>query len=182
MTRILLAYKDTVSREKIRQGLEQDNCLVQVVNSGREALLLLEKNHYDVVIVKEKMCQVNGSAICQQAKLMRPQTFVIILTEDRDVDTLEQMINDGADACLSAAVDEREIFARVRAFVRRMASYNESKATFAKKFFQVAMRTQNILPPRSLSETPIVPPWSSTIALEMASPSPEPDFSLAAGN
>src|SRR5579875_276201 len=41
------------------------------------------------------------------------------------------------------------------------------------------IRNQKVLPfPSSLS-TPIVPPWSSTIALQMASPNPLPFFSVA---
>ena len=54
--------------------------LAKAVNSGREALVELQKEHYDLLITDLRMPQMNGLELLEQVRRLSPQTKTILVT------------------------------------------------------------------------------------------------------
>ena len=59
---------------------ENSNYKCDGCGSGEEAVVLVEKNNYDVVITDRKMAGLDGIEVLKRVKKIKPETEVVILT------------------------------------------------------------------------------------------------------
>ena len=78
--RILVVDDQDIIREVIQQQLQEDGHQVQTAGSGREALEMVERETYDLVITDHSMPGMTGEELAVQVKARRPALGVILLT------------------------------------------------------------------------------------------------------
>jgi Nif-specific regulatory protein len=66
------------------------------VDNGEEALELLKKHDFAVIVTDQRMPKMTGLELLHQAQSIRPDAVGIILTAYTDVDVLMEAINQGA--------------------------------------------------------------------------------------
>ena len=71
---------------------------VDEAGDGLEAISLLQKGRYDVVVTDADMPRVDGVQLCKFLKAQRPDIHVIGMSGD--LSALKEMENAGADICL----------------------------------------------------------------------------------
>ena len=71
---------------------------VDEAGDGLEAIRLLEKGRYDVVVTDADMPRVDGIQLCRFLKTQRPDIRVIGMSGN--LSALKEMENAGADMCL----------------------------------------------------------------------------------
>ena len=71
---------------------------VDEAGDGLEAIRLLQKGRYDVVVTDADMPRVDGIQLCRFLKAQRPDIHVIGMSGD--LSALKEMENAGADICL----------------------------------------------------------------------------------
>lgn len=96
---------------------------VTVTDHGKEALEMIKKDHFDVVITDLNMPDVNGLDLLKAAKRMRPDTEVIIVTGFGTVETAVQALKCGGYDYLQKPVD----LERLRLLIARIAEERRLK-------------------------------------------------------
>lgn len=89
------------------------------VTSGSEALQLMEREPFDIVVTDMRMPVMNGAQLLEQVKKRFPQCFRIILSGQADQDTIMRAV-DPTHQYLSKPCDTNELKKRlIRAFTVR---------------------------------------------------------------
>ncbi len=102
---------------------------VTAAASGPEALSLLEKNAYDVVILDVRMPGMDGITVLKEIKKRYPQVEVIMLTGHASVEAGMQGMSLGAYDYVLKPVDFEELLAKVsKAFERKKLNEAKGKA------------------------------------------------------
>ncbi|MCB9073090.1 MAG: sigma-54-dependent Fis family transcriptional regulator [Bdellovibrionaceae bacterium] len=97
--RILIVDDEPVLRDSLVAILEQeitDPITCDQAATGKEALHLIEKNNYDLVIMDVKMPEMDGLTALQKIKEIDPKIFVVILTAHSNVRDAIEAIREGA--------------------------------------------------------------------------------------
>ncbi len=93
--RILLVDDDVRVTQALRRTLHATvPWEVQTANSARDALAMLERESFDVVISDERMPEVSGSELLQEVRRRWPDTTRIILTGEASLESTIRAIND----------------------------------------------------------------------------------------
>lgn len=119
MAKILLAEDDRDLSEVICFALQSKKHIVQPVYDGVECLAYLRTSSFDLIILDWMMPGKSGIEVCREYRARGGTTPVLILTARTTIDDRESGLDSGADDYLTKPFDQRELFARVRALLRR---------------------------------------------------------------
>ena len=78
-------------------------------NNGREALSLLNEQHFDVVLLDENMPGLNGLETLQQIKLKHPDLPVIMVTKNEEEHIMEDAIGSKISDYLIKPINPNQI-------------------------------------------------------------------------
>jgi CheY-like chemotaxis protein len=109
--RILAVDDEEVILSSFRKILVLDGYSVDTVETGQEALGLIQTNHYDFVFTDLKMPEMDGVEVCKSVKHMRPDIDVIIITGYASVDTAVETMKHGAMDYVQKPFTEEELLA-----------------------------------------------------------------------
>src|SRR5579872_354893 len=116
----ILVIEDNVSvAEAVRSMLERRKYAVDVVNDGDSGLDHLLRQSYDAAIVDVVLPRRDGFSIAKQARNEGIQTPLLMLTARDAVEDRVAGLDSGADDYLIKPFKEEELFARLRAVMRR---------------------------------------------------------------
>ena len=93
-------------------------CKVTLAPSGAEALALFAADGADLVILDVEMPAPDGFAVCQRIRETSPVPIMMLTVRDATMDKV-RALDLGADDYLAKPFDPLELFARLRALVRR---------------------------------------------------------------
>lgn len=94
--RILCVDDEEVILGSFRKILVLDGYSVDTVETGQEALGLIQKHHYDFVFTDLKMPMMDGVEVCKSVKHLRPDIDVIIITGYASIETAVETMKYGA--------------------------------------------------------------------------------------
>ncbi len=80
MIRILLAEDEQAMREYLTRALERSGYEVVPVDRGTEAVPLLEKEHFDLLLTDIVMPEMDGIELARHCGKVSPQTEVMFIT------------------------------------------------------------------------------------------------------
>lgn len=80
MTRILLAEDDTSMRVYLSRALEKVGYLVTAVDRGTEALPILERERFDLLLTDIVMPEMDGIELVQKAAAIDPAMRIMFIT------------------------------------------------------------------------------------------------------
>ncbi|MDX2121103.1 MAG: ATPase, T2SS/T4P/T4SS family [Gemmatimonadota bacterium] len=118
--RLLVADDDPQMRRLIRAVLERDGMTVVEAEDGLEALDLVARGHFDLIVLDMDMPRLDGLGVLEElgVSVSTAQIPVIVLTA-RTGDTEATVLDLGAQDFLSKPVRPTALSARVRAVLRR---------------------------------------------------------------
>jgi len=96
---------------------------VTMVHDGREAQALLQRRHFDLVILDLNLPGVDGLEICRQLRQDSPYTAILMLTARTTELDRVLGLEVGADDYLTKPFSVRELVARAKAVLRRMDAF-----------------------------------------------------------
>lgn len=118
--RILCVDDEEVILSSFRKILVLDGYSVDTVETGQEALGLIQKHHYDFVFTDLKMPQMDGVEVCKAVKHLRPDIDVIIITGYASVETAVETMKYGAMDYVQKPFTEDELIEFVKkALIKR---------------------------------------------------------------
>lgn len=80
MIRILLAEDDDSMREYLARALEKVGYSVTAVDRGTEALPLIERDRFDLLLTDIVMPEMDGIELAQRAAVLAPEMRVMFIT------------------------------------------------------------------------------------------------------
>lgn len=112
--RILCVDDEEVILDSFRKILVLDGYSVDTVQTGQEALGLLQTHHYDFVFTDLKMPSMDGVDVTKSVKHIRPDIDVVIITGYATVETAVECMKHGAMDYVQKPFTEDELLAFVK--------------------------------------------------------------------
>ncbi|MDD5305126.1 MAG: response regulator [Elusimicrobia bacterium] len=118
--RILCVDDEEVILGSFRKILVLDGYSVDTVETGQEALGLIQTHHYDFVFTDLKMPSMDGVEVVKSVKHMRPDIDVVIITGYASVETAVECMKFGAMDYIQKPFTADELLAFVKkALIKR---------------------------------------------------------------
>ncbi len=117
--KILIVDDDYSSRLFLQKVLERDEYRTTICSDGVEALEILNKSNFDLVITDLKMESIGGIELLEKIKFTNPQVAVIIITGFASIQTAIEALRLGASDYLIKPVNVDELRIRLKKALER---------------------------------------------------------------
>jgi DNA-binding NtrC family response regulator len=125
-TRILIVDDELIMRESLRGWLERDGHAVAAAPSGEEALEMLKKTRFDILLVDIKMEGISGLEVLKQVKEGDPDVAVVMITAFGSISTAIEAMKNGAYDYLLKPFDPNALGVLIEKIVERQAQNREN--------------------------------------------------------
>ena len=93
---ILVVDDETEMLVSCRKILQSERYAVSTAERGKQALSLIDHNHYDLLICDLRLPDMDGLEVLEECKKRSPDTFVIFITAFGTIDVAVESIKGGA--------------------------------------------------------------------------------------
>lgn len=80
MKRILVVDDETIVRESLRDWLADAGYQVAVAESGEEALSLVEKEDFSIIVLDLRLPRMSGIDVLEKVKILKPKIKTVVIT------------------------------------------------------------------------------------------------------
>ncbi|MDP1708884.1 MAG: ATPase, T2SS/T4P/T4SS family [Gammaproteobacteria bacterium] len=94
--RLLLVDDDSNVLKALQRVFRQENYIIDTATNGQEALRLLGKEKFHLMVSDHMMSGMNGAELLKRAKTIQPDMIRIMLTGHADTSAVMGAVNDGA--------------------------------------------------------------------------------------
>jgi two-component system response regulator MprA len=123
---ILVVDDERAVRDSLRRALELEGYRVELAEDGEQALRRLDLEPLpDAVILDVLMPGADGLEVCRRLRDAGKQVPVLMLTARAEIDSRVEGLDAGADDYLPKPFALAELFARLRALLRRLGADDE---------------------------------------------------------
>ena len=124
---ILLAEDDQVQREILCDILRSSGFDVEPCASGEEAAARLESATPDLLLTDLKMTGMDGLALLREARRLRPELDIVMMTAHGSVRTAVQAMREGAADYIEKPFDKDELLLVLNRAMERSALKEENR-------------------------------------------------------
>ncbi len=108
-TTILVVDDEEVVRRSYARALAGEHCSVAMVWNGEEALQVMGQHPFDVVLLDQRMPEMDGMEVLKTIKERWPESEVIMITGYPAVESAKQAVRLGAYDYLAKPVGPDEV-------------------------------------------------------------------------
>lgn len=117
--RVLLVEDDEMIGESLSDALQDEAYIVDWVKDGRQAILTLKAQPYDIILLDLGLPEVDGMGVLNTIRHAQIKTPVLIITARDEVKDRIAGLDSGADDYVVKPFELGEVFARMRVLIRR---------------------------------------------------------------
>jgi len=117
--RVLVVEDQVKMARLIRRGLESEGIVVDHTDKGEDALWMAGSHDYDAIVLDLMLPGIDGFETCRRLREDGVWAPVLMLTARDAVEDRVAGLDGGADDYLTKPFSYSELFARLRALVRR---------------------------------------------------------------
>jgi DNA-binding response OmpR family regulator len=117
--KLLIVEDDKRMAGYLRQGLVEEGYAVDVVYDGEQGLEMAETTTYDLIVLDVILPGKDGTEVCRELRNQKINSRILLLTCKDDLSDKVKGLDAGADDYLTKPFEFLELFARVRALLRR---------------------------------------------------------------
>lgn len=117
--RILVIEDSKEISDSLKMALEAECYVVDLADDGEKGSFLGRTNDYDVIILDYTLPKKDGLQVCKEIREDKKTVPIIMLSGRSEVETKAQLLNSGADDYITKPYFIEELFARIRALLRR---------------------------------------------------------------
>lgn len=117
--RVLLVEDDLMIGESLSEALQDEAYTVDWVKDGRQAILTLRVQPYDIILLDLGLPEVDGMGVLAAMRDAKIVTPVLILTARDQLKDRIKGLDSGADDYVVKPFELGEVFARMRVLIRR---------------------------------------------------------------
>jgi two-component system OmpR family response regulator len=117
--RVLVVEDEVKMAGLLKRGLEEEGYAVDVAGNASDAVWLGTENSYDAIVLDVMLPDQDGFEVCRQLRAVGRWAPVLMLTARDAIPDRVAGLDAGADDYLTKPFSFTELFARLRALVRR---------------------------------------------------------------
>jgi len=118
--RILIVEDEPSIADTIQFPLETDGCVTQRCGTGGEALELLAKARFDLIVLDVGLPDMTGFEVCRRIRVTSNVPILFLTARSEEIDRVVGL-EIGGDDYVSKPFRPRELSARIRAILRRVS-------------------------------------------------------------
>jgi two-component system OmpR family response regulator len=122
---ILVVEDDPQISRLVARYLGSNECRVSIASDGREMDRLLGTSRIDLIVLDLMLPGEDGLSLCRRLRTGSPVPIIILTARGEEVDRILGL-EMGADDYLAKPFNPRELLARIRAVLRRVAAAADS--------------------------------------------------------
>jgi len=138
--RILLIEDEPDLLQSLAKSLREEGYAVDAAEDGREGLLKALAADYDAVVMDVMLPYLSGWEVLQELRAQKSTPVLLLTSRDATQDRVRGL-DAGADDYLVKPFDLSELFARIRALIRRGARTVKPVLEFGEVLVDTAKRT-----------------------------------------
>lgn len=119
--RILIVEDEPDLLRSLAQALREEGYAVDAVNNGEDGLFNAESYDYDVIVLDVMLPKLDGWEILKRLRKSKKTPVLMLTARDQSRDRVRGL-DTGADDYVVKPFDLSELFARLRALIRRSAN------------------------------------------------------------
>ena len=124
--KVLIVDDEKLIVKGLKFSLEQDSMQVDCAYDGEEALMMVKKTSYDVILLDVMLPKLSGFEVCQQIREFS-DVPILLLTAKSEIEDKVLGLNVGADDYITKPFAPVEVLARVRSALRRYANFGRPR-------------------------------------------------------
>jgi len=153
--KILVVDSEETTRELLGRRLSSLGYSVFLESTAKKALVLVSKEHPDLIILDILLPKVDGYELCRKLR-QGNQTPIIILTPLKDISACIMGFDAGADDYIVKPFSPQELEARIRCLLKRRFITSQNHPTTKPKILNFGNISINLIKKRVLKDsTPI---------------------------
>lgn len=117
--KLLIVEDDTKISNAIKEGLEQENYIVDISHDGEQGLDMASENTYDLLILDLMLPKIDGLSLSKILRKEKINTPILMLTAKSTLENKLEGFSSGADDYLTKPFEFEELLARIRALLKR---------------------------------------------------------------
>jgi two-component system OmpR family response regulator len=117
--RALVVEDESKMASLLRRGLHEEGYAVDVAATGEDGAWLGSENDYDVILLDVMLPDIDGPEVCRRLRTAGRRSPILMLTARDGVQDRVAGLDAGADDYLTKPFSFDELFARIRALLRR---------------------------------------------------------------
>lgn len=106
---VLIVDDDEVVRLSHLRSLKSVSCAAEAVDDGEDALRLMERQSFDVVLLDLRMPGMDGMSVLKTIKQKWPESEVVVITGYATIETAKEAVRLGACDYLAKPVGPVEV-------------------------------------------------------------------------
>jgi two-component system OmpR family response regulator len=116
----LLVVEDSADMASVlRRALREEGYDVHVAETGLDAVAAVERSAYDAILLDVMLPDIDGFEVCRRIRTLGCGAPTLMVTARDRLDDRVAGLDAGADDYLTKPFDLPELFARLRALLRR---------------------------------------------------------------
>ncbi len=117
-TRILICDDDPIVHQSLSLYLDNEDFQHDSAYDGRQALEMVKKEHYDLMLLDQMMPGVTGMEVCQTVRRDSTLPIIMLTARGEEIDRILGL-EMGADDYIVKPFSPREVVSRIKAVLRR---------------------------------------------------------------
>lgn len=142
MNKILIVEDDQEINKMVQTLLRKNQYEVASAYSGTEALLLLEKDTFNLILLDLMLPGLSGEEVLSHINEHSKIPVICVSAKD-DLDTKLELIRDGADDYITKPFNNEELIVRIGAVLRRTNKVSMTEDTKKLKFKDLVLDIEN---------------------------------------
>ena len=129
--RILIVEDETRIADFLQRGLRAEGHFCVVANDGETGLSLALEGDFDLILLDMMLPGIHGRDICQQLRMNKINTPLIILSAMDSLDDVIAGLRMGADDYMTKPFSFEELLARIETVMRRSTEIGNDEESLA---------------------------------------------------
>lgn len=138
--RVLLIEDDSMIGESLEEGLRKERYAVDWARDGNTADLALRSHDYDIILLDLGLPKKDGITVLDEYRRRKGDAAVLIISARDATAARIQGLDAGADDYLIKPFDLDELFARMRALLRRRSGRSNPEMAYGELTINPATR------------------------------------------
>ena len=118
--RILICDDDTIVHQSLSLYLDNEDYQHHSAFDGRQALDMIAREHYDLMLLDQMMPGMSGMEVCQAVRRTSQLPIIMLTARGEEIDRILGL-EMGADDYIVKPFSPREVVSRIKAVLRRTA-------------------------------------------------------------
>ncbi|MEW6989225.1 response regulator [Colwelliaceae bacterium 6441] len=124
--RLLLIEDDIHLANGLKESLRNEGYSTDLVFNGNAGILAIKSGEFDTVILDLGLPDIDGLSVLKQAKKIKKNLPILILTARDGIESKVKGLDLGADDYLAKPFNIEELLARIRVIERRLGTHSSS--------------------------------------------------------